>query len=155
MRASDKGKGLIRKHEGLRLYAYRDMVGKLTIGYGHTKNVRSGQAITNKQAEDLLDEDLHAAEVCLNSLGVNFRQEQFDALCSWIFNLGEGNFMASTLLRKIKKDAPDEEITDEIVRWVYAGGKPATGLMLRRIDEANMFLGRKRYYLDDKKIKKR
>ena len=51
MRISEEGKQLIRDFEGLRLSAYRDAVGVLTIGYGHTKSVRPGQVITRTEAE--------------------------------------------------------------------------------------------------------
>jgi GH24 family phage-related lysozyme (muramidase) len=59
-------------------------------------------------------------------------------------------------LKKIVADAPDEEITDQIVKWVNAGGKPLVGLKRRRVAEANIFLGYDKYYLDkDNNIKKR
>jgi lysozyme len=108
------------------------------------------------QADDYLLEDIGPIEHLLNKIGVNFRQEQFDALVSWIFNLGSGNFQHSTMLKLIIADADDVEITDQMVKWVNAAGKPLVGLKRRRIAEANMFLGYDKYYLDDKNnIKKR
>ena len=62
MRISEQGKQLIRDFEGLRLSAYRDAVGVLTIGYGHTKGVRPGQVITRTEAEKLLSADLEPIE---------------------------------------------------------------------------------------------
>ena len=150
MTTSEKGLRLIRLYEGLRLKAYLCPAGVPTIGYGHTKGVRMGQSITEAEAEQLLKEDLRTPERVLNALSVNFRQEQFDALASWIFNLGEGNFRNSTLRKKILADADDVTITDEIVRWVNSGGKPSTGLKRRRISEANLFLGKDLYFLDAK-----
>lgn len=145
MRISDKGIVLIKQYEGCKLFAYRDSVGVATIGYGHTKGVRMGQAITQRQADEFLREDITVAEKVLNNMGINFTQNQFDALCSWIFNLGTGNFIHSTMMKRISTDADDETITDELIRWHNAGGKPLLGLMRRRVAEANMFLGRERY----------
>jgi lysozyme len=102
------------------------------------------------RADDMLIEDIAPIERLLNSIGINFRQEQFDALVSWIFNLGQGSFKNSTILKRIMDNADDTEIADQIIRWVYASGKILTGLKKRRIAEANMFLGYERYYLDDK-----
>ena len=148
MTTSSKGLQLIKDFEGLRLFAYRCPAGVPTIGYGHTRGVRMGQAITERQAEDFLKEDLRPVEKCLNDVGINFRQEQFDALASWIFNLGTGNFQHSTLLNKICADAPDGEIAEQILKWVNANGRPLAGLKRRRMDEANMFLGTEAYRLD-------
>ena len=148
MTASSKGLQLIKNFEGLRLYAYRCPAGVPTIGYGHTLGVKMGQAITEKQAEDYLEQDVAPIERYLNNIGINFRQEQFDALVSWIFNLGAGNFQHSTLFKKICTDAPDGEIAEQIMKWVNSNGKPLPGLKRRRIAEANMFLGTEAYKLD-------
>ena len=149
MTTSSKGLQLIKDYEGLRLFAYRCPAGVPTIGYGHTRGVRMGQAITERQAEDFLKEDLRPVEKCLNDVGINFRQEQFDALASWIFNLGTGNFQHSTLLNKICADAPDGEIAEQILKWINANGRPLAGLKKRRVAEANMFLGTEAYRLDN------
>lgn len=154
MTVSDKGLQLIRDAEGLRLKAYLCPAGKWTIGYGHTKGVTKTMAITKERAEQLLREDCRTAERVLNNLGFNFRQEQFDALVSWIFNLGQGNFAHSTLAARIQTGADDEDITDQLVRWVNSGGKPLIGLMKRRVAEANMFLGSERYTIKNNKIVK-
>lgn len=156
MTISDKGLELIKAFEGCKLFAYRDSVGVPTIGYGHTKNVRIGQAITQRQADEFLRTDLQECEKTLNECGINFRQEQFDALCSWIFNLGKTAFLNSTMLQRIQAYTADIEVTDQLVRWHKAGGKPLRGLKRRRIAEANLFLGKDVYYLDkDENICKR
>ena len=156
MTTSRKGLQLIKDFEGLRLGSYKCPAGVWTIGYGHTKGVKQGQVIDQMRADDYLVEDIAPIERQLNSIGINFRQEQFDALVSWIFNLGQGSFKNSTILKCIMDNADDTEIADQIIRWVYASGKILTGLKKRRIAEANMFLGYERYYLDDKNnIKKR
>ena len=156
MTTSRLGLRLIKDFEGLRLAAYKCPAGVWTIGFGHTKGVKQGQVITEAQACDYLVEDIGPIERQLNKLGINFRQEQFDALVSWIFNLGWGNFSNSTLKKKIIADAKDEDITAEFIKWINAGGKPLPGLKKRRVAEANMFVGYELYYLDDKNnIKKR
>jgi len=156
MTTSRRGIQLIKGFEGLKLESYKCPAVVWTIGYGHTKGVKPNVVIDQMRADDLLIEDIAPIERMLNKLGINFRQECFDALVSWNFNLGEGAFRNSTLLKKIVADAPDEEITDQIVKWVNAGGKPLVGLKRRRVAEANMFLGYDKYYLDkDNNIKKR
>ena len=148
MTISYEGIELIKAFEGCKLFAYRDSVGIPTIGYGHTKNVKIGQGITQKQADEFLRADLLECEKALNDCGINFRQEQFDALCSWIFNLGVNNFLHSTMLIRMNTGAEDIEVTDQLVRWHKAGGLPLKGLKRRRVAEANMFLGKEVYYLD-------
>lgn len=148
MKISQKGLEIIKKYEGCKLFAYRDSVGVPTIGYGHTKNVTMGMAITQAQAEAFLRQDVEYVEKILNGMGVNFTQNSFDSLCSWIFNLGVGSFNSSTMKKYIVARKPDIEITDQMVRWHNAGGKPLLGLKKRRVEEANLWLGQEKYYLD-------
>ena len=155
MTTSDKGFKLIKEFEGCKLYAYRCPAGVLTIGYGHTKGVKAGMAITQDLANKYLQEDVKFAENALNKMNIKFSQNEFDALVSWIFNLGEGNFNSSTLKKKILAKAPAYEIADQIVKWTKAGGKVQTGLQKRRIAEANMYIGHNMYYLDKGEIKKK
>ena len=150
MNISQKGLDLIKKYEGCKLYAYRCPAGVLTIGYGHTKGVKAGQAITQAQAEQFLREDIRPLETLLNDMRLNFKQNQFDALISWIFNLGAANFKSSTMYKKIIAHADDLDITDQMVKWYNAAGKPLLGLKKRRVEEANMFLGKDVYYVDNK-----
>jgi lysozyme len=150
MRTSEKGVALIKKYEGCKLTAYKCPAGIWTIGYGTTKDVQKGQTITQARADELLVQDLRKFESVVNDLHINLRQQQFDALISWIYNLGAGNFAVSTFKKKITNLNADEAITDELVKWVNAGGKPLLGLKRRRVEEANMWLGRKRYKVDEK-----
>lgn len=156
MTASRLGLRLIKDFEGLRLGAYLCPAGVPTIGYGHTKGVKMGQVITQEQADDYLIEDIAPLERYLNKLGINFRQEQFDALVSWLFNLGVGNFKKSNLLKRIQADTSDEAIAAEFIKWIYAGKTPLEGLKKRRVAEANMFVGYELYYIDkNNNIKKK
>ena len=146
MITSQNGIELIKKFEGCKLSAYRDAVGVPTIGYGTTQGVTMGMTITKEKAEEFLKRDVKSIESALNKLGKNFKQNQFDALVSWIYNLGLGSFGKSTMKKKIVENASDIDITDQLIRWVNAGGKPLLGLKKRRVAEANMFLGRETYY---------
>lgn len=93
MRLSDAGRDAIIQREGLRLTAYTCPAGKLTIGIGHTgPDVKRGLRITEARAYDLLARDIAPAENLLNSLGVTFTQGQFDALLSFILNIGITSF---------------------------------------------------------------
>lgn len=148
MNVSQKGIDLIKRFEGCKLYAYRDAVGVLTIGYGTTKGVKAGMSITQEQAESFLKRDIVPLEKVLNSMNINFTQGQYDALISFQYNLGAANFKSSTMYKKIIARASDIEITDQMVKWYNAGGKPLLGLKKRRIAEANMFLGKDVYYVD-------
>ena len=148
MFTSQEGIDLIKKFEELRLEAYLCPAGVWTIGWGTTTNVKKGMKITKSEAESYLRRDIQPIEKALNSLNINFTQNQFDAIVSWIYNIGIGKFNSSTLKKKILAKAPDLEITDQIIKWVNAGGKPLLGLKRRRRDEANLFLNGNIYYLD-------
>ena len=156
MTTGKQGLRLIKDAEGLRLDSYKCPAGVWTIGYGHTKDVKPNMEIDQARADDYLVEDIAPIEHYLNNMGFNFRQEQFDALVSWIFNLGLGNFSHSTMFKYINANRSDEDITDQMVKWVNVGKTPLLGLKRRRIAEANMWLGYDRYYLDkDNNIKKK
>lgn len=147
MNTSEKGINLIKGFEQCRLYAYRDSVGVLTIGWGHTKNVYAGQAITQQQADEYLKQDLAAFEKVINDTGLKLTQNQFDALVSWIYNLGAGALYKSTMYKYLKEGRNEVDVTDQLVKWHNAGGKPLLGLKRRRVSEANMYLGRELYYI--------
>ena len=149
MTTSQKGIDLIKSFEGCKLFAYKDSVGVLTIGYGTTKGVKAGMSITQQQAESFLKRDIVPLEKVLNSMNINFTQGQYDALISFQYNLGAANFKSSTMYKKIIARASDLEITDQMVKWCNAGGKPLYGLKKRRVEEANMFLGRDAYYINN------
>lgn len=134
-----KGKNLIKLHEGLRLQAYVCPSGVLTIGYGHTSNVRSGQSISETEAEALLNADLAVAEGAVNDAGLALNQNQFDALVSFVFNVGAGNFRGSTLLKKVKANPDDESIRAEFGRWINGSSGKLAGLVKRRADEADLY----------------
>lgn len=125
--------------EGLRLEAYEDAAGVPTIGYGHTKDVRMGDRISEYWAKELLRDDIDEAEQQVKELGVARTEGQLDALTSFVFNLGIGRLKESTLLRVIREGGSKQQIRKEFKRWVYAGGKKLPGLVTRREWEAKRF----------------
>lgn len=152
MTLSQQGMMLIQSFEGCKLTAYKPVKTEKywTIGYGHYgADVREGMTITQMRANELFRQDIKPIETALNKMGINFRQEQFDALVSWIYNLGLTNFKKSTMYKYIVGDMSDVSITDQMVKWVNAGGKPLLGLKRRRVEEANMFGQSEFYYIDD------
>lgn len=139
MKTSQKGISLIKGHEKLRLKAYRCPAGVLTIGYGHTKGVKEGDTITEQQAEQFLKEDLAEAEDAVLRTKVALNQNQFDALVSFVFNIGASKFNGSTLKKKLLKNASDKSISIEFSRWIYSKGEKLNGLVKRREDEATLY----------------
>ena len=139
MNTSPKGIALIKEFEGLRLKAYQCPGGVWTIGYGHTAGVKPGMLISKAQAEEYLKADLIAFERYLNVLGLALNQNQFDALISFIYNVGTGNFSSSTLLRKVRANPQDNSIMDEFLRWVYSKGRVLPGLQRRRLAEMKLY----------------
>lgn len=148
MTTSQKGIDLIKEFEGCVLKAYKCPAGVWTIGYGTTQGVKPNMVITQAQAETFLKRDIKPVERVLNGMCISFTQNQFDALTSWIYNLGIGAFKSSTMYKYIVARRKDVEITDQMVRWVNSGGKPLLGLKRRRVAEANMFLGKNLYFVD-------
>ena len=139
MKTSAQGIVLIKRHEGLRLKAYKCPAGVWTIGYGHTSGVREGFVITEEEATVFLKSDLRTAENTVNAALPTINQNQFDALVSFVFNIGSGNFLKSTLLKKAKANPADATIQQEFLKWRLAGGKVLPGLEKRRKDEADLY----------------
>lgn len=147
---SQQGVELIKRFEGLHkvqpdgmVTSYRCPAGKWTIGYGSVKGVRSGMKITKEDAEELLVKDIRDHEAYVKQyVQVPLTQGQYDALVSFVFNLGGGNFRSSTLLKKLNKGLYDE-VPEQFMRWNKArvDGKLTAlkGLTRRRAAEAAIF----------------
>jgi lysozyme len=134
---------LVKHFEGLRLKAYKDIVGVLTIGYGHVNttppHVTDGMVITESEAEQFLANDLdHVIQCLCNFVTVPLNSDQTSALASFCFNLGLGAFKSSTLLKKLNSSDYDSA-AKEILRWDKAGGKVLPGLTKRRQAEYVLF----------------
>lgn len=96
-------------------------------------------ALTEEQAEKMLYEDLKFREVVVNKLKLNINQNQFDALVSFVYNVGSGNFLSSTLLKRIIINSNDPDIANQFMRWNKAGGKVLLGLTRRRQAESDLY----------------
>ena len=144
MKISYIGLDLIKSYETLQLTAYRALKTEkyLTIGYGHYgPDVKEGQTITKEEATKLLQQDVQTAENELNQLirqNVLLTQNQFDALCSLVFNIGVGKFRKSTLRKKLLTHIQSVEC--EFMKWVYSDGHYIQGLYNRRKKEVELFL---------------
>jgi len=147
---SQYGLDITESFEGLRLNAYKDVAGVVTIGYGHTgSDVSMGWTITPEQAQTLLQSDIAASAACVNSaVTPSINQNQFDALVDFTFNVGRGSFLRSTLLVKINSgDFPGaanqfvwSDSDGKLHGWIYAGGEINAGLVRRRDAEKALFL---------------
>ena len=130
----------LKEFEGLRLEAYQDPAGVMTIGYGHTgSDVHRGDHITSYYATLLLKNDLGECEATVRRLHTAKTQGQFDALVSLAFNIGAERLKGSTLLKVIREGGSKSQITREFKRWVFAGGRKLSGLERRREWEAKRF----------------
>lgn len=140
MKVSNNGLDLIKQFEGFSATPYKDVVGKSTIGYGHL--IKKGEAFTRvsiEQATELLKEDCAIAETCVNTnVKTNLNQNQFDALVSFVYNLGCGAFKASTLLKDLNR-GEFEKASNEFHKWNHAGGRVVRGLSIRRKKEELLF----------------
>ena len=139
MRTSEAGILLIKSFEGCHTVAYQDAVGVWTIGYGHTIDVKEGMTITQHQCDVMLEVDIETYENYVNKYVVVFlTQNQFDALVSWVYNLGPTNFRKSTMLKVLNAGKYDE-VPYQMKRWNRAGGQVLKGLVIRREAEAELF----------------
>ena len=132
---------LIKKFEGLRLESYKCPAGLFTLGYGNTQwengiRVKENQVIDIQRAEKLL---IYWVSKYADRITVKCNQNQFDALVSFAYNVGIGNFDSSTLKKKVIANPNDPNIRDEFMKWVSSRGKQLAGLVKRREAEANLY----------------
>jgi lysozyme len=142
MNPSVNAYNLAKEAEGLRLAAYPDPGSggdPWTIGYGSTRGVKKGMTITAGEANARLAVDMaEAGNAVTRWVDKPLNQNQFDALCDFVFNLGEGNFRGSTLLKKL--NAGDYAgAAAEFGKWVKASGRTLPGLVTRRAAERALF----------------
>ncbi len=140
---NQSGLKLLTTFEGCKLAAYDDGGSVWTIGYGHTKGVHKGMAITQAQAEQLLQEDLEKYESFVeDAVEVAINDHQFSALVCFCFNVGPGKngFGGSTLL-KLLNQGNFQGAANEFRRWNQVNGTPWLGLTRRRLAEQALFLG--------------
>jgi lysozyme len=126
------------------LTAYWDKTGKVwTIGYGSTRisgiPVQEHDVITAEEAKEIMLKDLQTFESEVTKLALNINQNQFDSLVDFCYNAGQGNFLKSTLLKKIRNNTNDPAIQDEFEKWKFSGGVELAGLLRRRKCESHLF----------------
>jgi lysozyme len=152
MLISSAGIERLKRREGVVREMYRDSAGLPTIGVGHllTKDeLSSGKlylesgavdwagGLTDEQVDELLREDLATSEAALDATLLTvpeLEQHQYDALVSFVFNVGARAFRDSTLLKRLKSGNLDV-VPDQLRRWVFAGGQVDPILVKRREDE--------------------
>lgn len=142
MKLSRDGARLIESFEGFRSSAYRDAIGVWTIGYGSTKGVNASTPnMTRSQAEARLMREVDATYgKAVNSLKLPLNQNQFDALVSFVYNVGTGGISPSTQVGKHLRKHEWQAAADALLAWDKAGGKPLAGLTRRRHAERALFL---------------
>jgi lysozyme len=139
MKTSAKGLALIKEFEGFRAAAYLCPAGVWTIGWGHTRGVTEHDRVTEEMATDMLIEDLAWCEAAVKQyVTVPLNQNQFDALVSFTFNLGQGALAQSTLLRLLNSGEYTAAAL-QFGRWVKAGTQTLPGLVRRREAERALF----------------
>lgn len=153
MKLSDRGLDFLKQQEGSRREMYRDFIGLPTIGVGHllTKDeLSSGKlqiagefvdwhaGLTEVQVGDLLRQDSTTVEGAINSDAGSLTQRQFDALVSFVFNVGIGAYARSTLRKKLLLGLVDD-VPAQLLRWIHAGGVVSPILERRRAAEVQLW----------------
>ena len=149
MKMSKAGREWLTELEGFSRDVYNDVAGNPTIGVGHLltqdelssgkisigdKRVAYYGGLTGEQVDSLLSQDLYWIEHEIKNRVKNINQNQFDALVSFVFNIGVHAFVKSTLLKKLNAGEYDQ-VPDQLRRWIYSGGKVVWGLINRREKE--------------------
>ena len=150
MKTSAAGIAFLKMWEGFSPRAYQDVAGVWTIGYGHTEGFRTGRfaegsSLSESAGEALLREDLAPREAAIGALvAVSLNQNEFDALVSFVFNVGVGGFRRSSVRRRLNEGARIGA-GDAFLLWNKAriGGRlrEVRGLTRRRHAERALFLG--------------
>jgi lysozyme len=139
---SQVGLDLITSFEGFRSQPYQDSVGVWTIGYGHTSGVGpNSKPITLAQARALLQAELKARyEPYVNALNLPLNQNQFDALVSFVYNLGPGYFAKGSTMGDALRARQWSKAANAFLLYDHAGGQVLEGLRRRRVAERKLFL---------------
>lgn len=150
MKIDQKGIDLITKWEGLKLKPYLCSAGVPTIGYGSTyyangtKVTLKDPEITKECAVELFKSTIKNYENAVTTMigSKTITQNQFNALVSFAYNLGNNALRTSTLLKKVLANPNDKTIENEFNKWVNAGSKKLQGLVNRRKEEAQMYFSK-------------
>ena len=146
MYISQRGLDLIKEFEAFRSKPYLDSVGVATIGYGTTdygdkKVTILDTPISEEQAQFFLKKHIEQEVYKINAfIKVPLSQNEFDAIYSWVYNIGVYQASTSTLLKLLNNAQPKKDIANQFLRWNKAGGKELKGLTRRREAEQKLFL---------------
>ena len=142
MRASPHCVAFIKRFEGFSATPYKCSAGVYTIGYGTTKGItKDTPPVTKEQADEMFIRDLIKFENSVNNLIKHpLKQNQFDSLVSFVYNLGGGALQRSTLRQKINR-GDINGASAEFMKWTKAGGRVIMGLVTRREAEMKLFIG--------------
>ena len=150
MRISVNCENKLKEYESLKLNAYICAGGVLTIGWGHTglvdgKKIELGMSITKTKAQELFEQDIVTVEKPLANepFANRLSQGQWDALVSFIYNVGWDSYKKSTLRKRINEDINHNDIPNQFMRWNKANGKILAGLTKRREWEVEQYKGEK------------
>lgn len=143
MQISYNGIQFLKQWEGFKADAYKDTGGVWTIGYGtirwNGRPVEQGMKMSEKEAELALQADLAWAQTAVNKLvKYPLTQNMFDALVSFVYNVGESAFSRSTLLRLLNQGQV-ADAAKQFERWKFDNGKVIQGLLNRREAERALF----------------
>lgn len=145
MKTNQKGIDLMHEFESCRLEAYLCPAKIWTIGWGNTyyadgTSVKSGDRISQEQANRLFEVILSKFESQVyKSVKPMINSNQFSALVCFTYNVGIGNFLKSTLLKKVNLNPNDPTIIDEFMKWNKGGGVVLNGLTRRRKSESDLY----------------
>ena len=146
MKTSETGIQMLKNFEGCKLKAYKDTSGIITIGYGHTINVKENDKITLQQAEELFKEDLINAEIPANAVNTTLLikemqliQNNFDALVCLIFNIGSTRFFHSNLANQLVTDPKHHAIIVYWMQYIFSGKNVSVSLVQRRSIELSYY----------------
>jgi lysozyme len=140
MSINQSGLALLMSYEDFRPKPYDDGTGTVTIGYGHTRSPVMPASVTEEEAAELLKDDLrHFEEIVRKEVRTPLNHNQFSALVSLVYNIGEGAFRNSTLLQKLN-NGNYQAASNEFEKWVKGGGRELKGLVRRRAAERQLFM---------------
>lgn len=140
MTHSQTAADLVSSFEGFSATAYQDQNGVWTIGFGHAQGVKQYDVTTKDAALRWLSDDLNTADNCINRMvTVPLNQNQFDALCSFIFNIGCGNFSKSTAFKCLQA-GNYQSACDAMGMWNKIAHQVSGGLDRRRKAEQVLFM---------------
>jgi lysozyme len=140
VKPSDACIELVKEFESFQPKAYLCPAGVWTVGYGTTEHVQPGDVVTQLEASELLRSDVQEAAAAVDDLvDVELTQNQYDALCSLIYNIGREAFKNSTLLKLLNAGKSAKDVGPQFDRWNKGGGRVLAGLVKRRAVERDLF----------------